>query len=60
MSHWIMGTLAGLFAVVGLLMAGAAHDDGIFIFGLGLFVAGVLFVFWMIKTAFDAAEKAHS
>lgn len=58
MSHWIMGILAGLFALGGLLMAGAAHDAGIFIFGLVLFVGGVLFVFWMIKTAFDEAERA--
>ena len=57
MSHWIMGILAGLFALIGLLMAGAAKDAAILIFGLGLFVGGVLFAFWMIKTAFDEAER---
>ena len=58
MSHWIMGILAGLFALLGLLMAGRAQDAGIFIFGLALFGGGVLFVFWMVKTAFDEAERA--
>ena len=28
MSHWIMGVLSALFGVIGLLMAGAAHDFG--------------------------------
>ena len=58
MSHWIMGILAGLFALLGLLMAGAARDTGIFIFGLALFGSGVLFDWWMIKTAFDEKERA--
>jgi hypothetical protein len=35
----------------------AARDTGILIFGLGLFAAGVLFVWWMIKTAYDEAES---
>lgn len=60
MSHWIMGILSGLFALVGLFMAGGARDTGIYIFGLALFVSGVLFVWWMIKTAFDEAERASS
>jgi hypothetical protein len=46
-----MGILAGIFALIGLLMAGAARDAGIFIFGLLLFGGGVLFVFLMIKTS---------
>ncbi len=57
MSHWIMGILATLFGLVGLFMAAAAHDTGIYIFGLGLFFAGVLFAWWMIKTACDEAES---
>ena len=57
MSHWIMGIMATLFGVLGLFMAAAARDTGIFIFGLGLFTAGVLFAWWMIKTAYDEAES---
>ena len=58
MSHWIMGIMSGLFALIGLFLAAGAHDAGIFIFGLGLFTGGVLFAWWMIKTAYDEAEAS--
>lgn len=57
MSHWIMGTLAVLFGLAGLLMAGAARDFGILAFGLALSLFAVLFCWWMIKTAYDEAER---
>ena len=57
MSYWIMGTMAVLMGLVGLFMAGAARDFGILAFGLGLSLFGVLFCWWMIKTAFDEAEQ---
>ena len=52
MSHWIMGIFAGLLGLAGLLMAGAARA-----FGLSLSLFGVLFCWWMIKTAYDEAER---
>ena len=58
MSHWIMGILATVFALIGLVLASGARDAGILIFGLGLFVGGVLFAWWMIKTAYDEAESS--
>jgi len=57
MSHWIMGTLSALFALIGLFLAGNAHDFGILFFGLMLALFGVLFCWWMIKTAYDEAER---
>jgi uncharacterized membrane protein HdeD (DUF308 family) len=57
MSHWIMGILSALFGLIGLFMASRAHDLGIYVFGLALAVAGVLFCWWMIKTAYDEAER---
>ena len=57
MSHWIMGILAALLGLVGLFMAGAARDFGILAFGLALALFGVLFCWWMIKTAYDEAER---
>ena len=60
MSHWIMGIFAGCLALLGLFMAGAASDTGIFLFGFCLMVGGVLFVWWMIKTAYDEVEKSLS
>ena len=56
MSHWIMGIIAGISGLIGLLMAGAARDFGIFWFGLTLSVFGVLFGWWMIKIAYDETE----
>jgi len=58
MSHWIMGVLATLFAMVGLFLASGARDAGILIFGLGLFVSGMLFAWWMIKAAYDESEAS--
>jgi uncharacterized membrane protein len=60
MSHWIMGALAVLFGLVGLFMAAGARDFGILAFGLTLALFGVLFCWWMIKTAFDEAEREGS
>ena len=57
MSYWLMGIMAALMGLVGLLMAGAAKDSGILAFGLGLSLFGVLFCWFMIKTAFDEAER---
>ena len=60
MSHWIMGILAGISGLIGLIMAGAARDAGIFWFGLTLAAFGVLFGWWMIKTAFDESEAREA
>jgi len=57
MSHWILGIFAGLCALLGLFMAAGARDTGISLFGLALFGAGVLFAWWMIKTAYDEASS---
>lgn len=60
MSHWIMGGFAILLGLVGLFMASAARDGGILAFGLALALFGVLFAWWMIKTAYDEAEETRS
>jgi uncharacterized membrane protein (DUF4010 family) len=57
MSNWIFGIMAGLFGLIGLFMAAGAHDIGITIFGYALMVFAVLFCWFMIKTAFDQAER---
>lgn len=54
---WILGGLVSLFAVGGLFLAAGAADPGMELFGLALFGFGVLFVFWLIKTGFDAAAE---
>jgi hypothetical protein len=58
MSHWIMGIMSVMFALIGLFLGAGARDLGILLFGLGLFVTGVLFAGWMIRTAYDEAESS--
>ena len=58
MSHWIMGIFSALLGLIGLFLAAAARDFGILGFGLGLALFGVLFAWWMIKTAYDEAEDS--
>jgi hypothetical protein len=58
MSHWFFGIFSSLCALLGLFLAAGARDAGIFLFGLGLFGGGVLFAWWMIKTAYDEAEAS--
>jgi hypothetical protein len=60
MSNWIMGIFSGLLGLVGLFMASAARDTGIFAFGMALMLFAVLFCWWMIKTAYDEAEREAS
>jgi hypothetical protein len=55
-SAWVMSIFVGLLGLVGLLMAANAHDAAIHGFGLGVFVFAILFVFFIIKRAFDTAD----
>ncbi len=57
MSHWIMGVFAAICSLVGLFMASGAHDFGIAFFGIALMIWGVLFCWFMIKTAYDELEQ---
>jgi hypothetical protein len=52
-----MGILSAVLGLAGLFMAGAAHDFGILAFGLALSLFAILFCWWMIKTAYDEAER---
>ncbi len=49
--------LYGLLALLGLIMAAAAQDVGITIFGWGLLFFGVLNVFNLIRMHFDEQEQ---
>jgi uncharacterized membrane protein len=45
---WILGGVMALVALLGLGLASGAADDAIHGTGLGLFVFGVLFIFFLI------------
>jgi hypothetical protein len=57
MSNWFVGIVSGLFGLLGIFLASRAVDVGMHVFGLALFAFGVLMVFWLMKHAFDAAER---
>lgn len=44
---------SGILALVGLMMASRAADDGIYVAGFLFFLFGVFLVFRMIGAAFD-------
>jgi hypothetical protein len=48
MSNWIFGVLMGVLSLIGLFLASRAHDQMFYVFGLVLFVFGVLVVFWLV------------
>jgi hypothetical protein len=45
---WILGGVMALVALLGLGLASGVADDVIYGTGLGLFVFGVLFIFFLI------------
>lgn len=56
LSSWLVGAATVLLAVLGLFLASRAVDPAMTIFGFGLLVFGVLFIFKLIGRAFDGAE----
>jgi hypothetical protein len=55
-SSCVMGGFVSLLGLVGLFMASRAHDAAVHGFGLGVFAFAVLFVFVLVKRAWDAAD----
>jgi hypothetical protein len=50
---WLTGLVMAVLAILGLKMAGDAHDVGMTVFGSGLFLFGVLFIFGLLKNFAD-------
>ena len=53
LSLWLTGLVMVVLAMMGLKLAADAKDIGMTIFGSGLFVFGVLFVFGLLKSFAD-------
>ena len=58
MGNAILGALMGLVGFIGLIMASQAKDDAFYVGGLIFFLFGVLFVFAIIKRAYDGVGKS--
>ena len=59
MMDWILGGCMTVLAVLGLVLAANAYDNGMYTFGLGLFAFGIFFDFWLVKKSFDAKEPVR-
>ncbi len=53
LSAWVIGVLVTVLGFIGLILASGALDTMLYIFGLGLFLFAVLFVFWLVKRHYD-------
>lgn len=58
MMDWILAAFVTFLSILGLVLASGAYDTGMYTFGLGLFVFGIFFDFWLMKKNFDAKERA--
>ncbi len=59
MSAWI-GTIVVLVGLLGAVLAANAIDLGIYMFGFGLILFSVGFVFWLIEDNFNREERSRS
>lgn len=50
---WLTGLIMAVLAILGLMLAAGAHDLGMTIFGSGLFIFGMLFIFGLLKNFAD-------
>ena len=60
MSAWVIGALVSGLGLLGLVLASNALDTGMYHFGFALFGFAVLYVFWLIKTHFDAPRRTST
>ncbi|MBI1208495.1 MAG: hypothetical protein GC191_14580 [Azospirillum sp.] len=60
MGKWILGGVTGLIGMLGLFLSSRAADETFYYGGLIAFVVAIIFIFGMVKSAFDRAEaRAH-
>ncbi|MBM3549530.1 MAG: hypothetical protein FJX54_21540 [Alphaproteobacteria bacterium] len=52
-TSWVVGFAVAILGLIGLVMAAGALDQGVYLFGLLLFVFAIAFDFWLIKIGYD-------
>lgn len=56
---WIAGGVAGIVALIGLLVASRSHSHSLYIVGLIVGALAVAFIFWMIGRSYDRADAEY-
>ncbi|MEZ5668524.1 MAG: hypothetical protein R3F55_13995 [Alphaproteobacteria bacterium] len=56
---WILGFLMGVLGLFGLIMASGAHDDGIYVIGLILFLINAVSIFVLIARFVGRHRPQH-
>ncbi len=59
LSEWLVLALSCVAAVVGLMLAASEGEGTTYTIGLGLFVAAVIYAFYLIKRYFDRLEQTR-
>jgi hypothetical protein len=59
MAAFVVGAIMGVIALLGLFLASRAHDGMFYVFGLLLFLFGVVFIFSLIAKHTGQPEKAE-
>jgi hypothetical protein len=59
-SAYVVGGFVSLLGLGGLTMSALAQDGAIHGFGLGVFAFAILFVFHLLKSGFDAAQRTNA
>ena len=58
-STWLVGIMVAAIGLLGLVLASRAQDGALALFGGALFVFAVLFEFGLIRSVYDAIERAQ-
>jgi hypothetical protein len=56
----IIGNFVAVLGLIGLVLAGGALDNGIYVFGLSLFVFAVVFDWGLLLKSVQRAELARA
>jgi hypothetical protein len=59
-SKFVVGGLAAVLGLVGLILASGALDDEMYLFGLALAAFAVFFNLLLVKQHFDRQDAAHA
>jgi len=58
-STWCVGAMMSVLGVLGVILAGGARDDEMYVFGLSLTGLAVAFVFNLVRVTMNARENQH-